>query len=711
MNPRTTGRENTYRTPPQAGRKGHKAVDYKDVASRVLADIGGEDNIVAAAHCATRLRMVLKDDSKVNREKLDNDPDLKGTFESGGMFQVIVGPGDVDYVFDELDRQTSKSIAVSTEELKDVVAQSGNWFTRAVKMLADIFVPLIPILVGGGLLMALNNVFVAEGVFGEQSLIQMVPALEDVSGLINLLASAPFAFLPILVGFTATKRFGGNEFLGAGMGMAMVMPSLVNGYDVAATMASGDMLYWDIFGLNVAQAGYQGTVLPVLVVSWILATIEKFLHKHLKGTVDFLVTPVLTLLVTGFITFIAVGPVMRTAGDWLGEGLSWLYDFAGPVGGFVFGLVYSPIVITGLHQSFPPIEIQLWATAGGSFIFAIASMANIAQGAATLAVWTQAKSEKLKGLAGASGFSAIFGITEPAIFGVNLRLRWPFFIGMGCASIGGAMIALFDVKATALGAAGFIGVVSMRAGDWGRFLLCAVIVFVLSFAANWIYGRRLIARNGSIDPDAVGTEGGDPATGAALTGAAATGSTAAAGAVAAADATAVTSPLTGEVVALPAVDDPLFAEGKLGHVLAVEPEVGELVSPVDGKVVVTFPSKHAYAVRTTAADGAKVDILMHIGFDTVNLKGEHFTSLVNKGDEVTRGQKLCEFDIEAINAAGYPVTTPVVVSNAKKLGPVLPAEGLAAPGPVAAGDAFYTVDSTKAEAPAASGATGTATKA
>lgn len=666
-------------------------MDYQNVAGRVLAGVGGEDNIVAAAHCATRLRMVLKDEDAINREALDNDPDLKGTFESGGMFQVIVGPGDVDYVFDELNKQTAKSIAVSTEELKEVVAKSGNWFTRAVKALADIFVPLIPILVGGGLLMALNNVFTAEGVFGDEALIAMVPALADVSDLINLLASAPFAFLPVLVGFTATKRFGGNEFLGAGMGMAMVMPSLVNGYEVAETMAAGQMPHWDIFGLDVAQAGYQGTVLPVLVVSWILANIEKLLHKGLKGTVDFLVTPVATLLVTGFITFIAVGPVMRTAGDWLGEGLSNLYDLAGPVGGFVFGLVYSPIVITGLHQSFPPIEIQLWATAGGSFIFAIASMANIAQGAATLAVWNLAKTEKLKGLAGASGFSAIFGITEPAIFGVNLRLRWPFFIAMGCASVGGALIALFDVKATALGAAGFIGVVSMRPGDWGKFLVVAAIMFVLSFAVNWLYGRRMVAKNGSIDPDA-------PQTAAPISDAAgARAAGAGAGVVnqpvtqPSVDATGIASPLAGTAVALDTVSDPMFAQGKLGTGVAVEPTEGVLYSPVAGKVVVTFPTKHAYAVRTQAADGAKVDILMHIGFDTVNLKGEHFNSLVEKGDEVDRGQKLCEFDVPAIKKAGYPVTTPVVVSNAKKLGPVLPATE-AMPVDVRPGDALLTVD-------------------
>ena len=395
-------------------------MQHKEVAARVITAVGGEDNIVAAAHCATRLRMVLKDSKNVDQAALDNDPDLKGTFETGGMFQIIVGPGDVNVVFKELDKQTSKNIAVTAEELKDVAAQRGSWFTKAIKALADIFVPLIPILVGGGLLMALDNVLQAPKIFDpELALVEMYPQIAGLAGMVNLLAAAPFAFLPILVGFTATKRFGGNEFLGAGIGMAMVFPTLTNGYGVAEAIADGTMEYWDLFGLQVAQAGYQGTVLPVLAVAWLLATIEKFFHKKLKGTADFLITPVLTLLITGFLTFIIVGPVMRTVGDWLGAGISNGYELLGPIGGLLFGLVYSPIVITGLHQSFPPIELQLQQL-DGSFIFPTASMANIAQGAVTLAVFFLAKNEKLKGLSGASGVSAIFGITEPAIFGVNL---------------------------------------------------------------------------------------------------------------------------------------------------------------------------------------------------------------------------------------------------------------------------------------------------
>lgn len=650
-------------------------MQHKEVATRVLAAVGGEDNVVAAAHCATRLRMVLKDSGLVNQVALDDDPDVKGTFETGGMFQIIIGPGDVNYVFNEINSQTSKNIAVSTEELKDVVAQNAGWFTRSVKALADIFVPLIPILVGGGLLMALNNVLTAEKLFGDQSLVQQYPQITGLAEMINLLAAAPFAFLPILVGFTATKRFGGNEFLGAGIAMAMVFPSLVNGYNVAQAISEGTMEYWQLFGLSVAQAGYQGTVLPVLAVAWILATIEKFFHKVFKGTADFLLTPVLTLLITGFLTFIAVGPVMRWLGDSLGAGLANLYDIGGVFAGLLFGLIYSPIVITGLHQSFPPIELQLWQE-GGSFIFATASMANIAQGAVTAAVFFLAKNEKLKGLAGASSVSAVLGITEPAIFGVNLRLRWPFYVGIVCAAISSALVALLDVKAVALGAAGFIGVVSMRAEDWGQFLILCVFTFIIAFVSAFIYGRILINRNGDIDPDSVGTEVPDE-------------DVAAPAAAIAANATSVVSPLTGQAVPLSSVSDAMFSQGKLGAGIAIIPTEGRIVAPVDGKVVVAFPSGHAFAIRTQDVDGTTIDVLMHIGFDTVNLKGEHFTPKVQQGDEVKAGDLLGEFDIEGIKAAGYEVTTPVVVSNSKRTGAVLEA---AAHGEITSGDKLLAVN-------------------
>lgn len=629
-------------------------MDHKSVAERVLTAVGGTDNIAAGAHCATRLRLVLKDMNVINQAALDNDEDLKGTFNNSGQFQIIVGPGDVDEVYKHMAAAGMKQ--VSKDELKNVAADQGNLFTRFIKVVSEIFLPIIPVLVGSGLLMALNNVLTATGIFDpEKSLIELYPAWTGFAEIVNLLSAAAFAFLPVLVGFTATKVFGGNPYLGMTMGAAMVFPSLVNGYNVAAALQDGTMTYWDVFGIQVQQAGYQGTVLPVILVSFILANIEKFFHKILKGVIDFMFTPTLTLLITGFATFMLVGPPMFKLGTLLGEGINWVYDTAGPVGGFLFGLVYSPIVITGLHQSFPPIELQLIA-AGGSFIFATASMANIAQGGAALGVYLTTKDKKMKGLAGATAPSAFLGITEPAIFGVNLRLRWPFYIAMGASAIASAMIAIFGVKASGLGAAGFLGIPSIdnqQGMGWTGFIIAALTSATLSTGASFIYGKRAFA--GQVAEEEV-----EAAASAAT--AASVAAPAASAPAAATEGYELTAHLNGTAVELSAVSDPTFASGALGPGAAVEPTEGKLYAPADGKVTVAFPTGHAIGMRTDKG----VEVLMHIGFDTVELDGKHFTPKVEKGQDVKRGDVLVEFDMAAIKAAGYPLTTPLVITNAKK---------------------------------------------
>ena len=464
------------------------AMDHARVAADVITYLGGAENINAAAHCATRLRLVLADMDKVDQKALDADPDLKGTFMAGGMYQIIVGPGDVDLVFKEM--VTSGHVReVSKDEAKQEAAQSGNLFTRFIKMIADIFVPILPALIAGGLMMAINNVLTAEGLFGDQSLVQRWAWLTDYADLINMVSSAAFAFLPVLVGFSATKRFGGNVYLGAAMGAAMVSTSLTNAYTIAQAQAEGTIEVWHLFGLSVDKIGYQAMVIPVLCVAWILSTIEKWLHKRLSGTADFLLTPLITILVTGFLTFVIVGPLTRQLSDGITHGLDWVYNALGPVGGFLFGLVYSPIVVTGLHQSFPAVEIPLLPQNGGvgDFIFPIASMANVAQGAVALAVFFRTRDAKMKGLAGAGGVSAVFGITEPAIFGVNLRLRWPFFIGMASAAVGAAGVALFNVRGAALGAAGFVGFVSIKTDDIPIYVALELLTFVLAFGATLAY--------------------------------------------------------------------------------------------------------------------------------------------------------------------------------------------------------------------------------
>lgn len=614
---------------------------YNEVAKRIAKTVD-KDNIVAAAHCATRLRLVVKDVNKIDQVALDNDPDVKGTFNANGQYQIIIGPGDVNGVYDEFVKITGVKQA-TPDDLKQIAAKSGkkNPLMDLIKVLSDIFVPLIPALVAGGLLMALNNILTGAGMFGPKSLVQMFPQITGLSEMVNLMASAPFAFLPILIGITATRRFGGSEILGAAAGMMLVMPSLINGYGVAEAVASGKMPTWDLFGLSVAQAGYQGQVLPVIGVAFILATLEKFFHKHLKGAIDFTFTPMLAMLITGFVTFIVVGPVLRIVSNGITDGLTWLVTTFGFIGYGVFGSFYSAIVITGLHQSFPAIETQLLANiskTGGDFIFPIATAANVAQGAATFAVYFLAKGNtKLRALSSSAGASAMLGITEPALFGVNLKYRFPFFIALGASGIASLVMGLFKVMSSSLGPAGLIGFIAIPANQWVGFFIAVIVSFSLSFVATYVYGRsHMPATDETVVQEAETTE---PTTHA--------------------DGFGIDAPVAGQLVDIKTVGDAVFSSGMMGEGVAIEPTDNKIFAPADGEITVAYESKHAYGIKTT--DG--VEVLIHVGIDTVNLAGQGFTSEVTQGQQVKKGQLLGTFDKQIIADAGYPVTTMVIVTN------------------------------------------------
>ena len=618
-------------------------MDHKEVAKRVAAALG-EDNLVAAAHCATRLRLVVKDTANIDQAALDDDADLKGTFEANGQYQIIVGPGDVNTVYKELVAITGVG-EVSKDELKDVANTETNPLMKLIKVLSDIFVPLIPALVAGGLLMALNNVLTGQGLFGPQSIVEMVPGIQGFAEIVNLMASAPFAFLPILIGFSATKRFGGNPYLGAAAGMMLVMPSLVNGYGVAEAIASNKMPYWDVFGFKIAQAGYQGQVLPVIGVAWILATLEKFFHKHLKNAIDFTFTPMLAVIITGFVTFAVVGPVLRGISNGMTDGLVWLVNTLGGVGYGIFGLGYSAIVLTGLHQSFPAIETSLLADiakTGGDFIFPIAAAANVAQGAATFAIFFLTKNEKQKGLASSSAFSAMLGITEPAMFGVNLKLKFPFFIGLGAAGIASTIMGFAGVRGVSLGPAGIIGFIAIKPASIPMFMLGIAVSFVLAFLATYIYGKgRMdvpanVATTGTTaqDINIVKTSEGVLAE-------------------------ELFAPVTGQAIQLSETKDQVFSSGLMGKGIAIEPTVGEIYAPADGTLTVTNDSKHAYGLLT--ANGTEV--LLHIGIDTVQMAGDGFSTQVKQGQVLKKGDLLGTFNIDKIKAAGYEATVMVIVTN------------------------------------------------
>lgn len=616
-------------------------MNHQEVANRVLAAIG-KNNIQAAAHCATRLRLVIKDESKIDQKTLDDDPDVKGTFETNGQFQIIIGPGDVDHVYDALIAATGLKEA-TPDDIKAVASagQKRNPLMDFLKVLSDIFIPIIPALVAGGLLMALNNVLTAEHLFMAKSVVEVYPGLKGIAEMINAMASAPFTFLPILLGFSATKRFGGNPYLGAAMGMIMVLPDLVNGYSVAATMAAGKMPYWNVFGLHISQAGYQGQVLPVLAVAFILATLEKFFHKHIKGAFDFTFTPMFSIVITGFLTFTIVGPVLRTVSDALTNGLVGLYNTTGWVGMGIFGLLYSAIVITGLHQTFPAIETQLLANVaktGGSFIFPVASMANIGQGAATLAIFFATKSQKQKALTSSAGLSALLGITEPAIFGVNLKMKFPFVFGAIASGIACVFLGWFHVLAVAMGPASVIGFISIASKSIPAFMLSAVISFIIAFIPTFVYAKRTLGD----DSDKVETT-----------------STTATPAVSLVNDEVLTAPVSGTVESLRDVHDQVFSAEIMGKGAAFIPTDDQVLAPANGTITVTYESKHAYGIKTD--DGAEV--LIHLGLDTVNLNGEHFTTNVKKGDTVHKGDLLGTFDIKALKAANYDPTVMLVITN------------------------------------------------
>ena len=675
-------------------------MDHAKVAGEVVEAVGGASNISAAAHCATRLRLVIADESKINQQALDDNEDLKGTFAAGGMFQIIVGPGDVDQVYANMVANHGVR-EVSKDEAKEEAEAGGNIFSRFIKMIADIFVPVLPALIAGGLLMALHSVLTADGLFGKESVVDMYDWMTDYDALIKLVSSAAFASLPVLVGFSAAKRFGGNTYLGAAMGAAMVSPSLLSAYSMTDAAAAAKFWaytdqssVWNLFGLEVTKVGYQAMVIPTLVVTWIMCLIEKSLHKVLKGTADFLLTPLITLLVTGFLAFVIVGPVTRELSNYLTYGINWAYTTLGVFGGLIFGFFYSAIVVTGLHQSFPAIEIPLLPSNGGvgDFIFPIASMANVAQGAAALAVFFKTRDAKLKGLAGAGGVSAVFGITEPAIFGVNLRLRWPFYCAMVASAIGSAGVALLNVRGQALGAAGFVGFVSIIPKSIPAYLALEVLVFVLSFGITFAYAMT----RGKAD-----MEGRAPAAKAAAPVAAAVATPAAPAPAAAPAAPApaaapapsfsdealadlsVASPLAGTAVPLEQVKDESFAKGMLGPGIGIEPADGLVVAPFDGTVTVAFPTGHAYGLKSASG----VQVLIHVGMDTVKLDGKGFTPRVAKGDVVRRGDVLAEVDLDVIREAGYDTITPVVVTNKKKFGAVTPV----ASGEIRRGDALLDV--------------------
>ncbi|MGG5253680.1 PTS system trehalose-specific EIIBC component [Neobacillus sp. SM06] len=463
-------------------------MELKKAAEEIVEAVGGKENIAAATHCVTRLRFALKDEGLVNKEELENIDLVKGSFSANGQFQVVIGQGTVDKVYDEMVRQTGVGES-SKQDVKDAAVNNLNPLQRAIKTLADIFIPILPAIVTAGLLMGINNILTGPGIFYDKSFVEVHKNWADFAGIINLIANTSFVFLPGLIGWSAVNRFGGNPLLGIVLGLMLVHPDLLNAWGWGAAEAKGQIPTWDLFGLTIQKVGYQGQVLPVLVASWVLASIEKFLRKRIPDSLQLLLVAPIALLVTGFLAFIIIGPITFTIAQWITTLFVGIFHNAPAIGGLAYGMIYGPLVITGMHHTFLAVDLQLIGSTGTTFLWPILVMSNIAQGSAALAMGLLAKDEKLKGLSFTSAVSAYLGITEPAMFGVNLRFRYPFISAIIGAGIAGMFITINKVVAPSIGVGGLPGFLSIVPQKWAPFFIGMAIAIIVPIVLTFIWGK------------------------------------------------------------------------------------------------------------------------------------------------------------------------------------------------------------------------------
>ena len=622
-------------------------MDYRKTAKEILEKVGGNKNIVSAAHCATRLRLVIADNSKTDKGPIENIEGVKGVFEASGQLQIILGTGTVNKVFDQFISLAGIT-ASSKAEAKEAAAQKQNIFMRAIKLLGDIFVPIIPAIVASGFLMGImnsldfmiNNGFIS---MDTSSSIYMFA---------NLFSNTAYTFLQILIAFSAAKAFGANPYLGAVIGMIMINPALQNAYTVATEGVQQTQSVF--FGLyDIDMVGYQGHVIPVVIAVWVLSVIEKKLHKIVPEVLDLFVTPLVSVFVTGYLTLSIIGPVFVWAENAVLGGIQWLLTLPLGIGSLIMGGLYAPTVVTGIHQMYTAIDIGQIAQYGYTYWLPLASAANVAQGAAALAVALKSRDKKIKSLALPSSLSAFMGITEPAIFGVNLRFFKPFIAGCIGGGCGALYASLVHLGAKGTGVTGIFGVLLCLERPVQYIIEMAIsvcVAFIISFV---IYKDK---KEETVSTAAVA---GSAARAGENTPSDTVENTAENGASGMTE-EVLNSPVKGRIIRLSEVSDETFASEMLGATVAVEPENGRIVAPCDGEIINIFETGHAVCLATKSGG----ELLIHVGVDTVKLEGKGFTKKVSDGDVVRAGDVLIEADLDVVKAAGYPVTTMVILTNA-----------------------------------------------
>lgn len=645
-------------------------MDYRETAKSILDQVGGSKNIVSAAHCATRLRLVIADNTKADKEAIENVEGVKGVFEASGQLQIILGTGTVNKVFDEFI-SIAGITASSKSEAKEAAAQKQNIFMRAIKLLGDIFVPIIPAIVASGFLMGIMN---SLDFMINNGFISMDTS-SSIYVFANLFSNTAYTFLQILIAFSAAKAFGANPYLGAVIGMIMINPSLQNAYTVATEGVQQTQSVF--FGLyDIDMVGYQGHVIPVVIAVWVFSVIEKKLHKIVPEVLDLFVTPLVSVFITGYLTLSVIGPVFVWAENAILGGIQWLLTLPLGIGSLIMGGLYAPTVVTGIHQMYTAIDIGQIAQYGVTYWLPLASAANVAQGAAALAVALKSKDKKVKSLALPSSLSAFMGITEPAIFGVNLRFFKPFIAGCIGGGCGALYASLVHLGAKGTGVTGIFGILLCLEQPVQYVIEMAIAVgvaFVISFL---IYkDQKPKTETAGIEDQSAGGSAADGEKAPQNSGSAQNGETAAAQILE----ETIYSPVKGEIVPLSGVNDETFASEMLGTTVAVEPEDGKIVSPCSGEVINVFDTGHAVCIATEGGG----ELLIHIGVDTVKLNGKGFTKKIADGEKVHTGDLLIEADLDVIRAEGYSAATMVILTNADQYSEVAKTE----PGAVGTGSA------------------------
>ena len=611
-----------------------------EIAKSVIEAIGGKDNVSSVAHCATRLRIMVKDKEKIDTNRVENIEKVQGAFFNAGQFQIIFGTGTVNRIYDEV---VSLGLPTSTtSEMKAEAAKQGNWFQRAVRTFGDVFVPIIPAIVATGLFMGLRGLLEAFGV--------VLPS--DFLIYSKILTDTAFIALPALVVWSTFKVFGGNQTIGIVLGLMLISGSLPNAWEVAQ---GGEIVPIKFFGL-VDVVGLQGSVLPAFIIGVVGANFEKWVRKYVPEVLDLLVTPFITLFVMSILGLFVLGPIFHQVEKVILSLTTTVLYLPFGLGGLIIGGTHQLIVVSGVHHIFNLLEINLLSATGQNPFNAIITAAMTAQGAAAVAIGVKTKSPKLKALTFPAALSAFLGITEPVIFGVNLRFRKPFVLSLLAGALGGALSALLGLAGTSNGITIIPGsMLYVGNGQLLQYLFMVAVSFALGFTFTYLFGYDDSMLDTPVEaegPSSQETQEEEEVV---------------APATERAD-EKLRSPIVGEVVALSEVNDPVFSSGVMGQGIAVKPSKGVVYAPADAEIAIAFPTGHAYGLKTD--NGA--EILIHVGIDTVSLNGEGFEAKVSQGDRVRAGDIIGTFDSEVIAANGLDDTTMVIITNTMDYAEVTP---------------------------------------